>query len=280
MPEGALPNFIIIGAMKCATSSLYRYLDHHPSISMSRRKELNFFSKPSEWAKGVDWYRSWFDPSAPMRGEACPGYTNDPVWAGVAERMYGLVPDARLIYLVRDPLDRLKSHYRHLAASRMEPPDLVATLESGDHSLLWRSLYAHQLEQYLPFYSLDRILVVQQETLLDQREAELERVFRFLGVDSEFRSVRFHYRHHRSTRKRRLNKAGVALSKLPGLRSFPDLPGPLRVAIEEFVYRPFSEPVPAPELSASLEERLLERFHEDTQRLRALTGMAFEGWRV
>ncbi|MGD2067774.1 MAG: sulfotransferase [Gemmatimonadota bacterium] len=280
MSGGALPNLVIIGAMKCATTSLHRYLGAHPQICMSREKELNFFAWETEWARGMDWYRSWFDPDAPVRGEASPSYTNFPILEGVPERMHGVIPEARLIFLVRDPLDRLKAHYRHKVAARQEDEPILDVWDDPGRALISRSLYAWQLEQYLPFYPLEQILVVQQERLLEDRDRELERIFRFLGVDPSFKALRFRYRFHRSARKRRLTPAGVRLSELPGLRSLDRLPGLVRWPLEDLVYWPFSDPVPLPELPAVVEARLLEGFAKDVERLRELTGQAFEGWRV
>ena len=112
--EGALPNLIIIGGLKCGTTSLHHYLSLHPEIAMSRPKELNFFVAELNWPLGRDWYAAHFDPKAPVRGESSPHYTNSPAFAGVADRMRDILGEAvRLIYVVRDPIDRMLSHYLH-----------------------------------------------------------------------------------------------------------------------------------------------------------------------
>ena len=99
-----LPNFIIIGAGKCGTSALYYYLHHHPEVQMSRVKELRFFNG-EKWNQGLGWYESnWDGSSAPVRGEASPGYTTYPEPSDTATRMHDVIPDAKLIYLVRDPI--------------------------------------------------------------------------------------------------------------------------------------------------------------------------------
>ncbi|MBW1859762.1 MAG: sulfotransferase domain-containing protein, partial [Deltaproteobacteria bacterium] len=102
-----------IGALKCGTTSLHYYLGLHPEISMSREKELYFFVKECNWNKGIDWYRSNFSGESKIHGESTPIYTAYPVYVGVAERMHGVVPGTKLIYVVRDPIDRLVSHYVH-----------------------------------------------------------------------------------------------------------------------------------------------------------------------
>src|SRR4051812_3312851 len=106
-----LPNLIVIGAKKSGTTSLYVYLDAHPEISMTRDKELNFFVEERNWSRGLGWYGEQFDAGAPVRGEASPYYTALPHHRGVPERMASVIPDARLVYMVRDPIARLLSHY-------------------------------------------------------------------------------------------------------------------------------------------------------------------------
>ena len=108
-----LPNLIIIGAMKCGTSALHQYLDQHPDIAMSKEKELDFFIEDRNWRKGLDWYRSMFPDSGVVRGEASPDYTHYPAIPGVPERMHTVVPGAKLIYMVRDPVERMLSQYMH-----------------------------------------------------------------------------------------------------------------------------------------------------------------------
>ena len=75
-----LPDFIIIGAMKCGTTSLHHYLSLHPDISVSRRKELDFFVAEENWARGLAWYESQFPDKGKVRGEASPKYTFNPRW--------------------------------------------------------------------------------------------------------------------------------------------------------------------------------------------------------
>ena len=81
---GALPNLVVIGAMKCGSTSLHHYLDAHPAVSMSDHKELNFFYRPQRWQRGADWYRGHFDSTALVRGESSVNYTKSPAASSVA----------------------------------------------------------------------------------------------------------------------------------------------------------------------------------------------------
>src|SRR6266550_2870057 len=84
--RGALPNLLVIGGLKCGTTSLHHYLNLHPEVAMSRPKELNFFVAELNWPLGEDWYATHFEASPAIRGESSPHYTNRPRFDGVAER--------------------------------------------------------------------------------------------------------------------------------------------------------------------------------------------------
>jgi hypothetical protein len=195
---------VLIGAMKCGTSALHASLDHHPDIAMSRPKELNFFFGPVEdgdrgqapgsaggdgrswatgnWSRGVAWYASHFLPGAPVRGESSPGYTS-PDHPHVASRMAAMIPDARLIYLVRDPVARALSQYRHHRAEGMERRDTASALLDPDSQYITRGLYYERLLPFTAHYPRGQILIVAQEDLRDRPAPTLRRVFEYLRVD-------------------------------------------------------------------------------------------------
>ncbi len=131
--SGALPTFVIIGAQKCGTTALHSYLARHPEISMSRPKELDFFVAEKNWDRGLDWYRQrWNGPDKPIRGESSPNYTAYPNFDGVPERMVELLPDIKLIFMVRDPVDRVRSSYIHAVLERgRAPADAGGRARSG-----------------------------------------------------------------------------------------------------------------------------------------------------
>ena len=99
--------------MKCGTTSLYRYLALHPQIAMSQRKELDFFKTDADFAKGLEWYSAQFPDDSGVRGEASPNYSKFHIFPGVPDRMRSVLPDIKLIYLVRNPVERAVSHYMH-----------------------------------------------------------------------------------------------------------------------------------------------------------------------
>jgi hypothetical protein len=280
---GALPNLIVIGGLKCGTTSLHHYLNLHPEVEMSRPKELNFFIEELNWALGSDWYADHFSPEAGVRGETSPHYTNRPRFEGVAERMRSLLgADARVIFMVRDPIDRLLSHYLHNLGGGYDERPLGVALAEESSAYIDRSRYAFQLEPYLESFGRERIEVISREELKRDRAATLRRVFAFLGVDEHFTSPQFEREWETGAAKGggrfRLMDRAV---RLPGLRSldrnFDRLPEGLRWIVERVVHDPASGAAPKPELPASTRARLEGVFRPDTERLERICARRF-GW--
>src|SRR5213079_2076886 len=145
---GSLPNLLIVGAAKSGTTSLHAYLDRHPAIAMSGKKELQLFSG-DDWEERLDWYRSQFLVRAPVRGESSPSYSMDPILPHVPERARRVVPRARIIYLVRDPIERLRAHYVEFVAILREKrtfEQAMADYDKPSNVYVMTSRYAHQLE--------------------------------------------------------------------------------------------------------------------------------------
>ena len=117
------PNFIVIGAMRAGTTALFEYLRAHPDVYIPELKELNFFWE--RWKRGIGWYESQFAGATDEKaiGELSPEYTFYPARRGVAERIAKLLPDVKLIYLMRDPIARMRSNYvwRVAAGSESRP---------------------------------------------------------------------------------------------------------------------------------------------------------------
>lgn len=272
--------------MKCGTTSLYYYLGQHPEIFMSREKEPRFFIDSQNARKGLDWYESLFpDVSARVRGEASPQYSSYPTHRGVAQRMHELVPEAKLIYLVRDPIERIVSDYMGHYANRLEhQPISDAVAPSPTNEYVCRSRYHAQLEQFLRYYPRERILVLSQSELMRERRASLRRVFGFLDVDPSFDSARFDEIKRPSTELRRINdrfsRASRTLLPTPGGRLEGRLSWRTRARMKRILYRPVSRPLRRPQLEPKLRAALVEYLKPDTDRLRDLTGIRFQGWSV
>jgi hypothetical protein len=209
MAVPALPTVIVIGAMKCATSAVHQYLDVHPDICMSALKELNFFNGPrhrphddaeswwitGQWHRGVDWYAAQFDGTMPARGESSPAYTS-PTSPEVAKRMAAVVPEVRLLYLVRDPLDRALSQYEHHRRDGAELRPVGQALVDPESHYVLRSRYFERLEPFLTWFHAEQIHVVVQERLLRHRHRELAAIYGHVGVDPAWCDDQHNHRFH------------------------------------------------------------------------------------
>jgi len=177
-----LPDFVIIGAMKSATTSLYRWLDEQPEVFMAHPKETRFFT--DKWALGPEWYSGLFDGADPAQllGEASVNYMDPSRAAASAERMTTLVPDARLIAVLRHPVDRMRSHYRHEVQRNREERGLLQALRDPDNPYVAHSKYYSCLLPYLERYPREQVLLVRFEDLVQPPAPAWSAVLRFLGL--------------------------------------------------------------------------------------------------
>jgi ribose 5-phosphate isomerase B len=279
---GALPNLVVIGGLKCGTTSIHHYLNLHPQIEMSRPKELNFFVAELNWPLGPGWYASHFSGRSSVRGESSPHYTNRPRFEGVAERMRSLLGDARVVYVVRDPIDRMLSHYLHNLGGGYDDRSLADALADPESAYVARSRYFFQLEPYLEEFGRERIEIVSREELKRDRSATMRRLFEFLGVDAGFSSKHFEREWETGTAKgggrfRVMDRA----VRLPGLRTvdrnFDRLPEALRWLVERVIHDPGAGEAPKPEVPRTLSAELTDLFRDDVARLEQVAGRPF-GW--
>jgi hypothetical protein len=288
---GTLPNLFIIGAAKAGTTSLHHYLGQHPEIQMSAMKEPNFFSGPE---KGLPYpmgrvetlaeYEGLFETGFEVRGEASVSYANAPRRQGVPERIREAIPDPRFIYMVRDPVKRLVSHYQHRVSwmgERRPLSEAFGDLSDPYDVCLCPGFYARQLELYLDCFPEDHVLVIDQADLLEHRSTVLESIFRFLSVDPEFASAEFDAELLKST-ERRVYPPRYARLIEPLKASGPLrlLPRRWRKALRRSTERTIWPKLERPMLDEKLEERLRELYAEDARKLRTLTGQEFPTWSV
>lgn len=286
----ALPTFFVIGAAKSGTTSLHTYLDQHPEIQMSQIKEPHFFSGPengipypSHRVADLAEYERLFDPGTAVRGESSPSYTVHPRRQGVPSRIKTLVPDARFIYLVRDPVERTVSHYMHCVAVEGERRSLSEALgDLADPLCLYTapSRYAMQLDLYLPHFDEDRFLIIDQAELLVDRTGTLRSVFEFLGVDEHFESERFREELGATSDRRRYSTWWPQLREVLARSPLRVLPRGVRRKARRLAEQTLWPALEAPTLDDDLRARLKDLYAGDAARLRAMSGKAFPTWSV
>ena len=202
---GALPDFLIIGAMKAGTTFLYNLLTRHPLVEPAAFKELHYFDHLID-EEDIEWYRRcfpqprWLDGRRTITGEATPSYLSHPA---TPERVAQVVPEARLIALLRDPVDRAYSHYQQVARKGREPLTFEEAIgakkgrlphEEGEPSgyedlgldnrcgYLTRSIYVDQLLRWSRFFSDEQMLVLKSEDFYERTPEILKLVLDFLDL--------------------------------------------------------------------------------------------------
>lgn len=273
-----LPNLLVIGAAKAGTTSFWDYLNQHPQIFMSPGKELHFFDLDSNWVRGVDWYAAQFvgGEGYPVVGEATPGYTRFPHRPEAALRAVKLVPNAKLIYLVRDPIERTRSHVVHEMRHGREHRDLAQAIEANS-LYVDASRYAMQAQKWLEHYPRESLLLVQTERLHEDFEATMREVYEFLGVDPQF-----------APQANVLNESAQALRSSPlsqqlrltsGVRRLVELtPAPVRTKVKDRIRRLEHARALRAQITPELRLRLAEELRPDVEELAKLMTGGFNGW--
>lgn len=283
------PDFIVIGAMKAATTSLYHYLSGHPDVFMAGVKELDFFVASANWGRGVSWYEKQFGGAGDVAvaGEASTAYTKFPIVPDVPERIATVVPECRMIYVLRDPVDRIRSHYQHRVAIGSERAPIEEAV-IADPVYLACSRYASQIERYLDWFPRDRLLLLTSERLRAERLATMRRVFGFLGVDEQIVPPTLDREYYRTD----------------GRATYPPIAGKLRHALKqhvpaakrakEFVDSTLPRLAASPRPKANSQRRdtvpvaippetrrqLFELLHEDVDRLGRYITEGTEDWSI
>jgi Sulfotransferase domain len=269
------PDFVVVGAMKCATTTLHEQLARQPDVFMSRPKEPNFFSDDANYARGWDWYSSLFRDAHPatIRGESSTHYTKLPTFPRTVERMVRDLPRVRLIYVMRHPIDRLVSHYIHDVTAGGIRSTLVAAVETHPE-LIEYSRYAMQIEPFLAAYGFENVLPVFFARLVTQSQEELERIGGFLGLQSPLvwdQSLR-----PQNTRRDRLRpsriRQSLVQSPVLGRLRHQVLPRRWSQKAKTF-WRARVEP---PRIPADLAARLREVFDADLSQLGSWLGIELD----
>ncbi len=290
-----LPDFVVIGAARCATTSLYAYLRQHPQVHMSPEKETDYFSlgdlPPHQVPPGASRYRARTQAeyerqfagagTAVAVGEASPTYLFYP---RSAERMRRLIPGAKLICVLRDPVERAYSHYALARRSGFEP---LADFEAGvaaeearwrldpsmRHTYVRASLYHDGLRAYFERYARERILVLRFEDFAADAAATMREIYRFVGVDEGY-VPDVGVRYNRSLLPRNAF-VREAFGRHPRLRRLllRNLPPRVATRIGDLLMRR------PPGLDREIRERLLPRFDADVRSLERLLGRDLAPWR-
>lgn len=298
MAATGLPNFIILGAQKSGTTALFYALSKHPEVFTSPVKEPRFFvdeAKALADAAGpgdgetkmmasLEDYEALFAGagSEVVRGEASPAYLYD---ADAPRKIAALIPDAKLIAILRNPVERAYSNFLYLVREGREPLhdfgaalDAEAERRAGGWSTNWfyrdKGFYGAQLERYLEHFPPQQLHCILYEDYNENPEATVKEVYRYLGVDDGFSQ----------DLSIRLNVSGLPKSK--GLQAVSNRSRRLKWLIEPLVpdrvrrglLKAQNRNLSRPPLPPQVRARLVEEYREDIERVRGLTGLDLTGW--
>lgn len=193
-----LPNFILCGAQKAGTTTLFNYLDQHPDICTPRGKEVHFFDWDSRYNMGLNWYETQFDncDNNKVIGEASPYYMFLPK---VPKRIKKDLEDVKLIFILRDPIDRAYSHYWHEVKKGWETLSFEEAIKKepkrirrnpiylNHYSYLERGKFVIQLDRFSRYFSKDKLFILTLEELIENKNKTLTRLFEYLDVNSDYK---------------------------------------------------------------------------------------------
>lgn len=297
MPKNQeMPNLFIIGAQKCGTTSLHRYLDLHPDISMSKIKEPEFFLRhvPETGVPRIterSRYLNLFEAGTKFRGESSTHYSIYPCNHGVPERIASEVHDARIVYLVRDPIARVASHIRQMVSvravdlpvvgGRFEARLWLGDLDDPGNLYVASGRYMTQVHQYLRFFSKDSLLIIDSDDLFTRRDEAVTRVLEFLGLGRVNGGVDLDG----------ISNRGEDLTLKPGVwvwlkgrsslrRTWRRLPDTTRDRVSGLVGRTLGHTVPLPEIDDDLRIELERIFRPEVEALREFSGQEFASWSI
>lgn len=286
------PEAFLIGAQKAGTTSLAFLLDQHPAITLPESKEPAFFTR--HWEKGTDWYRACFrGPESNIFLDATPGYTLAPTerfpadrdkgpsaYLDVPERIHATNPDAKFIYLLRDPVSRTYSAYWHHVRNGDETADFREAITNTSYYLRGSDYYG-QIQHYLRHFPLDSFLFLLFEDLVRDPEMAANRCFAFLGAEPADFEVASEEAH--KNRSYQYNAAGRLIAAIiPSRTARKAVIGAAKSMIPAFL-RPWAAKAIAKDIPPCSEEDrryLVECFRDRNQRLEELIGLSLEHWRA
>ena len=266
---------LIVGAMKCGTTSLFQCLSQHPQISRSREKEPGFFAFDETWEKGLDWYLDlWkWDPSRHRIAlEASTHYTKRPARPNVPERIASITgAQFRFVYMMRNPISRIESEVRHGLHE--------GWAKSLDHGIsefaISLSRYAFQLDAFMRFFPREHFFLVILEEFQKNPETILEKIFEFLQLDESFESAGANEIYHEGRNQRAYTPlvAAALKSRAAALVGRSLIPRPVRQKLRRRLGREVKGRYRLTEAERAL---VVERLRTDLERLSGVYGVNVE----
>jgi len=274
------PNLFIIGAAKAGTTTLHRHLAAHPDVFMSEPKEPGYFTpEVGYYPTDLEWYLGLFKEAgdATIVGEASTHYTKRPLYEGVPKRIAEFCPDARFIYLMRDPVDRAVSHYWHEVRKLNEHRSIFGAIQE-DLRYTCLGDYQYQLEPYFDRFGRERVLVLTFEELVSEPDAVLPGVYQWLGLDHPAGGIELGRENARPPAMEKVRGLGL-LHRFSRTGLWEAIHGYVPSTLKDFGHRlARSEVRPDDVDSTPVVEYLRPKFQQKVGELEAFLGRGFGRW--
>lgn len=275
--------------MKCGTTSLFAYLAQHPQISACEVKEPNFFTHDKSWKKGISYYRSLWNYNAEIHStamEASINYSKIPSLPNAAERIFNMTQEEKikfkLIYLIRDPVERIISHCTHDLQEQWSIRYGHPIIHGIPYPAIEISKYAMQLDEYFKRFSREDILLINADDLRKEAKQTLKRVCDFLEVNSSFNFSDLSRKHNTSTEKMITNRAWPVANKYIASPLISYLPRSQREPAMQVVQSWFSTGRVHEKfkLSEKQYDFIIEELREDLTRLKEVYSVDIGAWKL
>jgi hypothetical protein len=270
----SIPNFIIIGSEKAGTTTISNAIALQKSVFIPKIKEIHFFS--NNWDKGLNWYKNYFDNNVKIKGEASPSYTDYPLIKDVPERIYKTLPNVKLLYVLRNPIKRIISQYRHALYYNWISKNL-----DFEEAIIYRpqlidtGKYYFQIKQYLRFFDKNQIKIICIEEI--NEPGFFESVYEFLNINDPI--IRKIKNENKTGDKFIFPKYLEFARKSDIIRKIAGSYHNEGILINRYynVLKLFNkDKIPYPIISTEMRQKLLDIYYTDIADLSKLTNINFE----
>ena len=289
MSAGFKVDFLGIGPMKAGTTWVGHMLEGHPQICMAEPKEVHFFNESlsfnqsyskRHFSLGYKWYAKHFAhcKADAVKGEITPRYLIDPI---AAQRIYEHNPDVKLIVCLRNPLDRIVSHYHSARDYHKSEPRTISVAIREQPEYIDACKYYKHITAYLQYFRADQFFYVDMDDVIHQPESVLRSLYLFLGVDPSYRPAKLQEKSNpaRTTRSVALRKISGGLHRsLVGIGLSPLILLLKKIGLGKLINRMNSAPLQKVSLSESDQQYIREQLQDDIARFGKLLGRDFSHW--
>lgn len=269
-----LPNFMIIGVAKCGTTTLCNALENHPDVFITQPKEPNYFNKSIHYESSRPEYEKLYNNAGdkPFCGEGSVSYTNPNRINFIPQRIHQLIPDCKIIYMVRHPIKRLESDWK----MQIRLDNTTCSFEEAlqyDMMLYNHGLYWKTLSYYLKYFKKEQILTIFMEDLHQSFDEEFTKVLNHIGADTNYKATNTHSNSAQSYRQD--TQFSALLKGLLGNSIKSKIPDSLKDAFRKKITKEWSYEI---NWDKNVYEEVSQYFIEDSQKLLDHCGKSRDFW--